>query len=67
MCCQNSFTIHSAKGLEFPVVFLINLTQRPFSTRERKETIPVPMGADKGNKLPIWKRLPSAGEERRLF
>lgn len=57
-------TIHSAKGLEFPVVFLINLTQDRFPTRERKETIPVP-------KELIKEMLPSGDfhlqEERRLF
>jgi len=57
-------TIHSAKGLEFPVVFLINLTQDRFPTRERKETIPIP-------KELIKETLPSGDfhlqEERRLF
>lgn len=57
-------TIHSAKGLEFPVVFLINLTQDRFPTRERKETIPIPQDL-------IKEMLPSGDfhlqEERRLF
>ena len=57
-------TIHSAKGLEFPVVFLINLTQDRFPTRERKETIPIPQEL-------IKEMLPSGDfhiqEERRLF
>src|SRR5258706_9664923 len=38
----NILTIHSAKGLEFPVVFLINLVGARFPTTERKEQIPIP-------------------------
>lgn len=60
----NIITAHSAKGLEFPVVFLINLTRGRFPTYERKETIPIPEGL-------IKEILPSGDyhleEERRLF
>jgi len=35
-------TIHSAKGLEFKYVFLVNLTDRKFPTTERKEPIEIP-------------------------
>lgn len=60
----NILTIHSAKGLEFPVVFLVNLTEGRFPTRERREQIPVP------DKL-IRDVLPVGDyhleEERRLF
>ena len=38
----NILTLHSAKGLEFPVVFLVNLIEGRFPTRERKEQIPIP-------------------------
>ncbi len=60
----NLLTVHSAKGLEFPVVFLINLVTARFPTRERKEQIPIP------EKL-IKEILPLGDyheqEERRLF
>ncbi len=60
----NIMTIHSAKGLEFPVVFLVNLVSQRFPTTERKEQIPIP------EKL-IKEVLPSGDyhmeEERRLF
>ncbi|MCP6717977.1 MAG: UvrD-helicase domain-containing protein [Patescibacteria group bacterium] len=35
-------TIHSAKGLEFKYVFLVNLVDRRFPTSERKEPIEMP-------------------------
>ena len=35
-------TIHSAKGLEFKYVFLVNLTDKKFPTIERKEPIEIP-------------------------
>lgn len=35
-------TIHSSKGLEFPVVFIVNLVDQRFPTRERGEQIPIP-------------------------
>ncbi len=60
----NILTIHSAKGLEFPVVFLVNLVAQRFPTRERHEKIPIP-------KALIKEILPSGDfhleEERRLF
>ncbi len=60
----NILTIHSSKGLEFPVVFLVNLVAQRFPTRERKEQIPVPEGL-------IKEELPeddyNLEEERRLF
>ena len=60
----NIMTIHSAKGLEFPVVFLINLVSQRFPTNERKDQIPIPDG--------LVKEILPAGdvhiqEERRLF
>ena len=57
-------TNHSAKGLEFPVVYMVNLVEGRFPTRERKEAIPIP------EKL-IKEILPTGDyhmeEERRLF
>ena len=60
----NLLTAHSAKGLEFPVVFLVNLVTQRFPTTERREQIPIP------EKL-IKEVLPKGDyheeEERRLF
>src|SRR3989338_11004616 len=60
----NILTIHSAKGLEFPVVFLVNLTEDRFPTRHKKETISIPEEL-------IKEILPTGDyhieEERRLF
>lgn len=60
----NILTVHSAKGLEFPVVFLVNLTAGRFPTVERREQIPIP------DEL-IREILPKGDyhmeEERRLF
>lgn len=60
----NILTVHSSKGLEFPVVFLVNLVQARFPTQERREQISIP------DQL-IKEILPSGNyheqEERRLF
>ncbi|MEK7571065.1 MAG: ATP-dependent DNA helicase [Patescibacteria group bacterium] len=60
----NILTIHSSKGLEFPVVFVVNLVTQRFPSRDRKEQIPVPQGI-------IRETLPEGDsnlqEERRLF
>ncbi|PIY93835.1 MAG: hypothetical protein COY68_04725 [Candidatus Levybacteria bacterium CG_4_10_14_0_8_um_filter_35_23] len=60
----NILSIHSSKGLEFPVVFLVNLVSQRFPTRERQELIPIPTEF-------IKEILPSGDfhleEERRLF
>lgn len=60
----NILTIHSAKGLEFPVVFLVNLVNERFPSRDRKEKIPIP------DEL-VKEILPQGDyhlqEERRLF
>lgn len=60
----NLLTVHSAKGLEFPIVFLVNLVSERFPTRERREQIPIP------DEL-IKEILPAGNfheqEERRLF
>lgn len=60
----NILTIHSAKGLEFPVVFLVNLVSQRFPSMERREAIPIP------DEL-VKEELPEGDyhvqEERRLF
>lgn len=60
----NIMTIHSAKGLEFDTVFLINLIDGRFPSRSRKEQIELPTEL-------IKEKLPEGDihlqEERRLF
>jgi DNA helicase-2/ATP-dependent DNA helicase PcrA len=60
----NIMTVHSSKGLEFPVVFLVNLVGERFPGRQRHEQIPIP------GEL-IREVLPQGDfhlqEERRLF
>ncbi len=60
----NILTLHSAKGLEFPAVFLVNLVSQRFPTVERREQIPIPDDL-------IKEILPKGDyhleEERRLF
>ena len=60
----NILTVHSSKGLEFPVVFLVNLVNERFPSRERADQIPIPTEL-------IKEELPQGNfhlqEERRLF
>jgi len=62
--CANLITAHGAKGLEFPVVFLISLTSDRFPSRNRGDIIEVPDAL-------IKESLPTGDfhqqEERRLF
>jgi len=60
----NILTAHSAKGLEFPVVFLVNLVGQRFPTIERREQIPIPDELIK-EVLPVGDY--HLEEERRLF
>jgi len=60
----NILTIHASKGLEFPVVFLVNLVTDRFPTRERKEILPVP---DDLIKEILPQKDYHLEEERRLF
>ncbi len=60
----NIMSIHSAKGLEYNVIFLVNLVADKFPVRDRTEPIPLPDNL-------IKESLPSGNfhlqEERRLF
>ena len=60
----NILTVHSAKGLEFPVIFLVNLIQGRFPVYERKVAIQIP---DKLVKEILPKGNYHEQEERRLF
>lgn len=59
----NILSVHGSKGLEFPVVFLVNLVSARFPTVERREQIPIPEDL-------IKEELPAGDyhveEERRL-
>ncbi len=60
----NLMTVHASKGLEYPVVFVVNLVGDRFPTRNKSESIPIPEEL-------IKESLPSGDEhiqeERRLF
>ncbi len=60
----NILTVHSAKGLEFPIVFLVNLVAQRFPSMERREQIPIPTDLIK-EILPVGDFHQE--EERRLF
>jgi DNA helicase II / ATP-dependent DNA helicase PcrA len=60
----NIMTVHSSKGLEFPVVFLVNLVGARFPTMDKKEQIPLPDELVK-EVLPVGDS--HIEEERRLF
>ena len=57
-------TVHASKGLEFRYVFVVNLIDQRFPTRQRADAIPLPEGL-------VKERLPEGDwhleEERRLF
>lgn len=61
----NILTVHSSKGLEFKIVFMVNLVADRFPSRERNEKIPLPIGILKEN-IPSNTDL-HLEEERRLF
>ncbi|MBI2621921.1 MAG: ATP-dependent helicase [Candidatus Levybacteria bacterium] len=61
----NILTVHSSKGLEFKVVFLVNLVPDRFPSRERAEKIPLPQELIKET---LFKDSDfHLEEERRLF
>ena len=58
-------TIHSAKGLEFKYVFLVNLVDKRFPTINRSEKISLP--EDLLSRSLVAAKNPHLEEERRLF
>mgnify|MGYP001806256551 FL=1 len=58
-------TIHAAKGLEFPYVFLVNLADKKFPTINRSEKISLPEGLVK--EILVDSKDAHLEEERRLF
>ncbi len=63
----NVLTVHSAKGLEFPVVFLVNLVADRFPSQNRRDTIPIPQALIKETLSGLDEREEHLAEERRLF
>ena len=64
----NIMTVHGSKGLEFPVVFLVNLVSQRFPAQGRAESIPIPDELFKETVLQdISKKESDIQEERRLF
>ncbi len=59
----NVMTVHGSKGLEFPVVFMVNLVSDRFPARARSEQIEVPTELIKEATVDDW----HIEEERRLF
>jgi len=63
----NISSVHASKGLEFPVVFLVNLVSDRFPSRNMSDRLPIPDGLIK-DKLPTKDEGEShLQEERRLF
>jgi DNA helicase-2/ATP-dependent DNA helicase PcrA len=64
----NIMTVHGSKGLEFPVVFLVNLVAERFPSRNRPDAIPIPEELIKET-MPyeISDSELNIQEERRLF
>jgi DNA helicase-2/ATP-dependent DNA helicase PcrA len=58
-------TIHAAKGLEFPYVFLVNLADKKFPTINRSDKIQIPEGLVK--EVLVNSKDAHTEEERRLF
>ncbi len=58
-------TIHAAKGLEFPYVFLVNLADKRFPTINRSDKIPMPDFLVK--EILVESKDAHIEEERRLF
>ena len=63
----NIMTVHGAKGLEFPVVFMINLVRDRFPSRNQSDTIPIPRELIKEDLVIEDEKEAHLQEERRLF
>ena len=63
----NILTVHGAKGLEFPVVFMINLVKDRFPGRNQSDTIPLPRELIKEDLVVEDEKKSHLQEERRLF
>ena len=63
----NIMTVHGAKGLEFPVVFMINLVSGRFPSRNMSDTIPIPKELIKEDIVVEDEKEAHIQEERRLF
>jgi DNA helicase-2/ATP-dependent DNA helicase PcrA len=64
----NILTVHGSKGLEFPVVFLVNLVAQRFPSVGRADSIPIPEGLIKESMpFEISEQELNLQEERRLF
>jgi ATP-dependent DNA helicase UvrD/PcrA len=61
-------TVHAAKGLEFPVVFVLRLTQPSFPARYREELVEFPEELREPDfRLNVPPKMLHEEEERRLF
>ncbi len=63
----NILTVHGAKGLEFPVVFMINLVRDRFPSRNQRDVIPIPDDLIKEDLVLEDENESHLQEERRLF
>jgi DNA helicase II / ATP-dependent DNA helicase PcrA len=59
-------TIHSSKGLEYPVVFLVNLVKGRFPSQNRSDKIAIPEGLVKESPTELDESESHIQEERRL-
>lgn len=63
----NILTVHGAKGLEFPCVFLVNLVSDRFPSQSRRDAIPIPDALIKESLSGLDEKEEHLQEERRLF
>jgi len=63
----NVLTVHKAKGLEFPVVIMVDLVESRFPTRKRRESIILPDQLLRQKERWLPQGDPHLQEERRLF